>query len=939
MFLKNRINQVIIFIIILHLILIFSLTDVTIINGEYYKDQSINNRLKKIEINSKRGEIFDRNGVLLAGNKLAFTIQFLGDGLDDSVFNQVSIDLIKYLDEKGEQHITFPIIKTINGFEYSYDNSIKEWLLQNGFDEKTSAREVFDTYKSNNEIPSTFDDYEAQRYFIMKGVNLPISVKSMKFLNQIEKENFLELYNLDTTISATEAFQELKVYPKFKIDQYKTDDEVLAILTLRHAFKLKGYLKYEPIKISSNVSKETAIILQEKAMNFPGVNIIIEPLRYYPNDNTASHILGYMGKISSDTEIEKFVTGLGYQKSDIIGKSGIEASFEEYLKGTDGQRYIEVDAYGHVVREIDDPIGPFVNEDAKAGQDVTLTIDINLQKKVEEFLKKGIDAIRSGSVYETKWGNYQYKEYDQALTGTAIVLDVNKGEVLAMASYPDYDLNMFSTGISAQNWELLNTGNPNNPLAPRPLYNLATMTAVQPGSIFKMITAVAALEKGLDPDLKLYSDGYLELGGQTFGCWIWNNEAIRGKHGLTDLYKAIGVSCNYYFYDIASAYDYYRDKSLGYSFEAQDLLDYAIKFGLNEKTGIEVNESIKGVPDTLKKLTSIEYGLRNFLKNNLSEYFPNFIYLDEKKANIVIEEIVAMASQDPTRNQIIKKLEELNINEGSQYKLADIIKYDYFKRMVWYDGDTLNLSIGQGDHQYTPLQIARYIMAIANGGYLHEITVVKDVEGKIVRDNLAKETIIENVEYLEDVKKGMYYVTNVQGGTAYSIFKNFPIQIGAKSGTAEKEGKIPPDDEVAYLIENMRKLDSSLNVEKVKVETQTIISERNKELLDIQTQVNTLKDEEQKAELQDIIAQKINSGYLEDQSAMREAIKRLSKIEITDTMINQFRKDYDNYAWFVSFAPYDNPEIVVLVLIPQGGSGNYGAPIARDIIAEYFKLK
>ena len=225
-------------------------------------------------------------------------------------------------------------------------------------------------------------------------------------------------------------------------------------------------------------------------------------------------------------------------------------------------------------------------------------------------------------------------------------------------------------------------------------------------------------------------------------------------------------------------------------------------------------------------------------------------------------------------------------------------------------------------------------------------------------------------QVLEEIRKGMYLVANGSSGTARSSFVGFPIKVGAKTGSAQKSGKIPPQDEIEYFKDNLSKFaaevivyrdlyngyygnsyeenlsnvtalanhlgiepkqvtyeyirDKVLTAENLEKETEEILLARSEEL-------NGMDDE-------DHVKSLVYNGYLNTESAMREAIKKLVNYSITDTEINKYRDDYDAYAWFVSFAPFDDPEVAVVLMIPQGGSGGYGGPVVKDIYAEYFGL-
>lgn len=935
---RDRRSQIGLFFAVIGILLVVRLAVVTIVQGDEYLEKSLNYRLKKIPEYAKRGEIFDRNGVVLAGNQAAFTVNLMGSNLTKQEMNSVSKDLIDLLDSKGEKHIEFPIQIDNGKYEYTFDQQIKSWLVENGYPENYTAKDVFEDYREKEQISESLNDQEAYSIMIQKGIILPISISKMVFWEELQRNNFLKLYNLDVNLSASQAFKEIRNYKSFQIDTALSDQEAYKILILRNALKEKGFLKYEPIKVASNVKKETAILVSEMAMDLKGVSVGVEPVRVYPYNNLASHIIGYMGKIAREDEIEKFVDGLGYEKNRIIGKVGIEGKYETDLNGKDGFKFIEIDASGRMVREVEkDAIGES-GEPSKAGKDIKLTIDANLQKNLETYLKRATDAIQVGGTFESKYGNYHYPEsFSNAQTAAGIVVDVRNGEVLAMASYPDYNLNLFSTGISSADWKSLSPENPKNPLSPRPLFNMATQTGVQPGSTYKMATAYACLEEGLDPYNSLYGDGYIEIGGHRFGCWFWNG--YHQKHGYVNLFTALEQSCNYYFYDIASGRDYKTGSPLNYTMTTAKLLGYSKDLGLDEKTGLEIEEVAYGIPDPDGKKKAIQGLLKSKLKQSLKDYFPADMVSDSDKVEALADKIVGWSEENPSRTQVIKNLGDIGANEATLERLADIIKYDYFNQMKFHEGDLLNLAIGQGDHKYTVAQMARYIMTVANDGYPYQLSVVKQVGDKVnVKNQDVKRIETKRANTFEYIRMAMRNVTKGVHGTAKGTFGNFPIEVAAKTGTAQKQGKIPPKDEIAYFKSILGRLDGSISFSQVQAKTNSVLKDRNNELADMKNKLKTLTDEAAKAKLEKKMNNLVTQGYLTEESAMRFAIKTLSKRNLTDEQIDSFRADYDNFSWFVSFAPFDKPEIAVVIMIPQGGHGGYAAPVAREIIGDYFKV-
>lgn len=955
----DRKNFVVLIALVLFVILLVRLANITIVQGEYYREKADNSFLRSITLSAKRGEILDSNGVLLAGNVPSYTVQFLDATQYSEEINRVCIELLSLLDKQKENYLEFPI-KIKNGeFYFAATIQTKEWLESNDFPSDSSADFVYKKVREQELIDESLNNFDAQELMLVKGIRLPISVRSMKFLYEIEKEQFLKYYGLDTDLTAEEVFSDLKNKRSFKITDEYSDEEALKIMTVRHAFNLQGYRGYVPIDIAKNISKETAIRIQELGMDFPGISITIEPIRDYPFGESAAHILGYMGRISSERETDKYNFENGYSPDDLIGKAGLENKYEDVLHGTDGNKYIYADAKGNYIGDFVEGIEGKESIASESGKSIQLTIDIELQKAVERYLKYGLEKIQEGGTYKSKWGNTTYKQYENAKTGAAVVVNVKTGEVLALANYPSYDLNLFSTGISQADWNLLQPENPRNPLDPRPLYNIATNTAVQPGSTFKLITVLSALEQGLDTYTKIYTDGVVEIGRQLFRCWYYR-APYYSKHGSINALQAIEVSCNYFMFDIVRGYDYYRNKPLNFEMNTDILLDYTQRLGLGKNTGIEIYEVNMGVPDEETKTNGQKYALRRSLNTHLKEYFDPEKLLDEDYLEFLISEILSWADEYVTlengisRNEIVRRLMSLGSVKtlDETYVLADIIKYSYFEQIAWREGDDLNLSIGQGDHRYTVVQMARYIATIANDGIQNELTLIKEVDGKVPDREAGKAIDLVDVTHLADLREGMRLVAHGSRGSAKGVFQNFEFEVGAKTGTAQKAGRIPPLDEVEYLRENLMKITDKVNIglsesndryllitpQILEKATTELLVERNLEIANLKIKLNELEDGKERDDLVSKFEEKATGGYIEEGVVMRTVLKQLGNDRITDELIDSYRSEYDPFTWFVSFAPFDDPEICVVVLIPQGGSGGYAAPIVRDIYAKYFGL-
>ncbi len=899
---SDRNNQILLLVVFLMCSLILRLFSLTIVHGEEWKNASDSIRVKQIYTSAPRGEILDRYGRVLAGNKPSFVVQIVRNNLIDEQINQVAIELLSILEKNGDEYIdNFPLIIENDTFYYTYEKSIERWLVSQGMPVDFSAPEAYNHLRSRYNINEDLDEYEAQ-LVLQDEYNFypPISVKQMRYLQELEKDLFLGSYNLDEELTAEEAFKEFR--EKFDIEEEYNDIEARKIMVIRNELVSQGYRKFNPVKLAVDISNQTTITIEERRISLPGIEVVVEPVRYYPYGKMAAHVLGYLGRIS-EGEKETFVNELGYLPSDRIGKEGIERTYESYLKGVDGIQQVEVDAFGRLIKTIEET-------SPQKGKNIYLTIDANLQKTAEEAIQEALDQIRVGGQFESKWGNYNYTEaLPNANSGAVVALDVNTGDVLALASYPAYDPNMFSLGISEKDWNSVQDKNPRDPLSPIPLFNTATRTAVQPGSTYKMMVGLTALENGLSPHTRLYDGGVIRLGDRTFACGLWNSR--RASHGYVDIFSALEVSCNYYFYDLMSRFDYSRGVPLNIDMTVEDVMNMTFKFGLGNKTGIEIPETYVGVPSEEKKIAVTKRNLRSRLKSNGEYFFGSEAVTDEELLNEKINTILDWTEENPSRNELIERLKELLVETDRVYELADLIKYSYFNMATWGTGDTLNLAIGQGDHAYTPLQMANYVATIANGGYKHRLTLLKGIENSDVEvseeENYDYQIELNNPQNLDYIKKGMNLVTSGSRGTARGIFGNFPVECGGKTGTAERSGKIQPVEETEYIKKYLKWINPALSFEQVEAEMNRLMIEFPKK-------------------------------YISENNAVREAVIRLSNGRVTENSMDAYKENYEDFAWFVSFAPYEDPQIAVAVLLFQGGHGSYSAPVAREIIAEYLGL-
>ncbi len=297
------------------------------------------------------------------------------------------------------------------------------------------------------------------------------------------------------------------------------------------------YSLYQPVVVSQGLRLDQISFLMARQSDHPLLDIVERPRRFYPHGKLAAHVLGYVGEISSD-ELSR--PGFeAHRAGDVIGKSGIERIGNRDLAGRNGIRRIRVDSQGRAFEELD-PIP------ARAGEGLQLTIDLDIQRAAEDAL--------------------------EGYTGAVVVLDPGSGEILAMASRPTFDPNEFATRISTSRWEEL-TAHPG-----RPFQNRSIQNGFPPGSVFKIVMALAGLESHLiDSRQRVFCTGSQRLFGHDFGC------GAGGGHGWVDLEVALQYSCNIYFYQ------------LGRNLGIDRIQAFARQFGLGEKTGIDLPGEIKGL--------------------------------------------------------------------------------------------------------------------------------------------------------------------------------------------------------------------------------------------------------------------------------------------------------------------------------------------------------
>ena len=501
------------------------LVDLQIVKGSEYAEINNERLIRAYSVAAPRGEILDNKGKPLVENRTGYSIRVQKIGLNDDELNRILYSAAKLAAEYGaETESSFPIVKDENGKSLTFDFTIEE----NGGTRPVEGVKYPKTTEKPDEKTSDAKETEDK-------TNAGDSEdKRAEKLEAWKKENKL------TDFSSAEEI--LGFYEKkYAVSSEYDSDTALAITAIRYAMDKASFSEKNSYKLCRDVDMAVVQQIKEQYSDFPGIDVVIEPFRSFTKGTLAAHILGRTGRIYAEEYAE--MKNDGYGINDMIGKDGLEKVLEKYLKGKDGYKSVEMSRGGGVTRILQD-------KEPKSGNYAKLTLDRDLQEATENALKEKISqAVGTGS-------------------GAAIAVNPKTGGVLAMASYPTYDLSTFNEDYD----KLIKSKT-------KPLINRVLNGTYSPGSTFKPLTSVAALESGtITPDTYI-----TDLGKYTYypsyqpTCLVYSSSGA--THGTINVSQAIGVSCNYFFYDV------------GRRMGIETLDQYASNFGLGQTTGIELPES------------------------------------------------------------------------------------------------------------------------------------------------------------------------------------------------------------------------------------------------------------------------------------------------------------------------------------------------------------
>lgn len=908
--LRNRLFVLLAAAAVIFMILVGRLFYMQIVNGEEADASLTSSVTREVTIPAARGNIYDRYGRPLAVNEAAFSVE-----IDDSITvdyedaDAEAVSLYKKLIKNG--YVVgddLPITKDAP-YEFTISSDeLEEWKTNIGLTKKQmnyTAEETLNYLYERFGITDADMTEEEKRALVSLGINindknimitnlimtietnggeivdeLPIS-QEQPYYFLLEDEDEILSWKSSVSMSEEELDYDAEESMQYLIELFGIPENISPsmqrkVAAVRYSLYLQRYKKYQPVTVAREINDEVIAAVEENLDKFPGVSVETESMRVYEDGEIFSNIIGYIRQIS-DTELQEY-SEYGYTSGDIVGKTGIEKVMELELNGQDGKMLVEVDNMGRKISTLE-------TEAPVSGDDVFLTIDKELQISAYNYLKDALaDAIitrltselekdvpvtlkqlftsmidsNNISVTEVMKAEDGYQkvlkdiilahdpdidvtdsedktEAKQVLTNavdngtisytTLIYVMIEQGVITADDNYKariasgeltpfnviiekleSGDLEPAETGLepctgsvvvsnvnsgevlalvtypSYDNNELVNTFNNEyyNKLLEdptTPLVNRPLMQKKAPGSTLKMITAIAGLETGvIIPDTQIRDKGVFKDAGTPYAnCLIYS---LNGStHGYVDVSHALEVSCNYFFYEVG--YQLGNDTENPRSLKGITILDeYYDAFGLNSPTGVEIGESAPSMASPSYK-----------------------------------EEVIKWQNPEATSSQT-----------------------------AWTSGDTIRAAIGQSVNSFSAASMNKYVATLANGGTrykMHLLDKVKSSDGTVTEE--AEETV-ENVleiapENLEAVYEGMLLVTQGSKGTLRTVFKDFPIDVAAKSGTAEEN------------------------------------------------------------------------------------------------------KNLSSHVWFVGFAPYDDPQIAVTVMIPFGDvTGSPAAVVARNVIGEYMGL-
>jgi penicillin-binding protein 2 len=918
---KKKISRYTVLCIIMWLIfgaIALKLLYIQVFSYQEYKEKADVTSTRFVSDKAPRGKIYDDKGNILATNKQTYTLTYTNTDDAEKHFYTTMSELLKILDENQEKiQDTLPLkIDDNNNIYFEYKTSDKD--SQNIEELRLKKDRGLNDILKNKMFKNVEELSDAQSAKLDEEL-LKITPEQT-FYALVRSYNLIELADPEYNIKNKKKIYDQmgdKDLTNLILEKGYSLNDIRKYMVIKDSIKMQSFKGYRSATIAGNIKVETSLIVRQKLNNLPGIDVSLTPIRYYPDDNLASSVLGYVSSIG-DTQKEKYELK-GYDiSSDLVGMSGIEAAFEEQLKGVKGGTTVKVNSQGRVTQNL-------FELESYPGNDVHLTIDSSIQYAAEQSFIDTMKNLQS----TTDENGYIHKN---ATRGAVIAVEVKTGRILALTSYPNFNPNLFTVPGQLSKEENRQYFNPDletfgkqfiqkmglnktveqlfpmqngvrkdpNDLYPSAFYNYATMSLIPSGSTFKPLTAVAGLESGaIDPTTMIndrgdYNVEHPEIYGKSFHA-----KGLEAPQGSISLQTAIQKSINYYFYDIATRM-YIQGGSNPRALDS--IAKYAWQFGLgvdpssNQKgtTGIEIGENFGNT-------YSFETGKQNIInmaRFNLVDFLENgeyngtaFIKFDAKTLDSDSDEV--RKSKEAIKNKVIDSLKKVEVDD------AHIMNHDNFAKDIKKDIKNImeHSDIYKGRvaeyEQKTGRKVNLDSQATAVAEAIAQFTI-NDEPGQMRSPaQLVYASIGQGMNNFTPLQLASYISTLANGGTRYKL--HLVDKITDNDGNTVQEFK----PEV-------------LNTVKMSESTQRVVKEGMKA-------VNNS---------QEGTAATAFAGF---------PIETAGKTGTADINEHQQEIGRTPYATYVSYAPANDPEIAVVSVVFDGGHGGNTASIVRSVYEAYFK--
>lgn len=883
---------------------------------EDYRERADVSSTRFVAENAPRGKIYDSNGNVLASNTQTYTLTYTKTEEAEKEFYSTMDKVFKILAENGEKFQDDLLLKIDSNGKYYYDFKVDD------ADSRKAVERLFKRDRGINEV------IERKLYKDHKGdfTDHEIETINSELMKISPEDTFYELVKiydmyeliLDPTLKGDAKLDKISEYldmtgkeiTDLLLEKYSIND-IRNYMVIKDTIKMQSFKGYRAVTIANNIKRDTAFIVMQKLNDLPGVDVSLTPIRYYPYKNLGSSVLGYMSSIGSWEEETYALQGYD-ASSDLIGTAGIESAFEDQLKGNKGGSTIKVNSKGKATEKL-------FELESHPGNNVHLTIDKDVQYAAQQALADQIKILTTTGINGEIWKS--------ATRGAVVAIEVKTGRILAMASAPDYDPNLFAipgqltpeqsenyfnpdldkfgkefiakTGATGELDKLFyldpDTGlrEDSNDVYPRSFFNYATLGLIPPGSSFKPITAVAGLEEGVFSISETVNDtGIFNIHPE-----MGYNPTNYGKlgNGPTDVKRALEKSSNFYFFE--TEYRIYH--KYGGGVEAKNkLAEYAWKFGLgsdpngNQKpgTGIEIPERIGTMYSFDEyKAARISTAIYSFVHEFKTGKYKGFTFVpfDIEKSDDDSDEL-KVAKQN-VKDKILARLElvGVDVEKDTDDEFAKNIMPDVLKVMKISPKYKEAMAVsGKTDMESEAINVANAIAGFANDQRV-EMTIIVEPINAAIGQGMSNFTPIEIANY------------------AATLANN-----GVRNRVRLVDKVTSPDGKVLqeFHTEQVDKID-------IKPENYEAIKEGMGRVLNA------------------------GSGYAQD-VFKGFPIKAGGKTGTAD-----FKNDDEEYkkigrqpySTFIGMAPLDNPEIAVFSVIYDGSRGSFAAMPARAVFEAYFK--